>query len=346
MNDFGLFSSLAKYAPQPLRSAEENFSTELLAYALRSVPEFRKGFLASLAKLTTATIPEGDGWTIFTQRPIVLGPKARKYPDIQLEGPGDFTLLVEVKVESPVTLSAGEDGSYVPQLELYRKWLEGRGPQARGMLFILSKYECDGAEHCSGRIRWSDVARLIDATLRALPPTQSVERFFLIEMSRFLKEQGMIPSPITKASLDVIREFRAVNSSLRGLVGELNSRWSGQFRLIRSRGAKITDSAEGYIIGGPYTSSKHELRMGLWFAEGDIIPLLTVRYDGLEKPAQGRLLKLLGVYCSSVEEETWWNHSYALYGKSPAGFTNMSADRQVEALGKEGDILLQDVLKL
>jgi hypothetical protein len=64
------------------------------------VPEFRKHILADLATLAPAAIPAGDGWTIFTQRRILLGSRARRFLDIHLNGPDAFTLQVEAEVES------------------------------------------------------------------------------------------------------------------------------------------------------------------------------------------------------------------------------------------------------
>jgi hypothetical protein len=339
----GLFSALVKYAPQAARSAEENFSTELLAFCLRSVLAFRRTFLRFLLKDLPSQSIDDDRWEVFTQRPIALGPKARKYPDLYLEGPDELVLLLEVKVESPVTLSAADDGIYVPQLELYRKWLEGRDCAGRGMLFVLSKYVCDGAENCTGHVRWGDVHRLVVSTMTELSPGRDVDRFILHEFARFLKEQGMIPEAITSDSLKIIEGFRSLNRTLWGMVGNLNARWQSKHHLKASSG-KMSESAEGYIIGAPCSAARLQLRLGLWFDADGIVPLVVVKFDELAPQAREKLLGHVDRY--GAQRGIWWGHSYALYGKAPAGFLEMTADDQEEAIAKEGDAILKDVLKI
>ncbi len=345
-----LFSTLVRYSPERLKSQVENFTTELLAHCLRTIPPFLVGFLDLLkgrAGKTDSKIWDAppERWIVKTQFPISTSNGLKKYPDLAMWHSGDqsFFLLVEVKVEAPTTLSLADDGQYVPQFKIYRKWLDDRSRWGR--LFVLSKYHPDGIEYCDGHITWRDVTSILERLLTPGSKLSEAHRFLANEFAAYLKEQRMVPQRISIESIRTVREFLDVKSDLLSLLSQVAGRWREHFKLSsvpKGRSNEGIWKGDYYIYSASLRRGKHIIQPGLWLDADVISPFFWVTGLGNKAAAVlGKLRRVLGEDCA----ESWNPSILMVSGRCPQDLLGLSVEKQEDALFRSGVDTLKAIFK-
>lgn len=279
-----------------------------------------------------------------TQWRISVGDRGRKYPDLSMHvaSKPPRIVLLEIKVEAPLSLSLTSDGTYTSQLQIYRNWLDDPKEGRRGKLFILSKYFPEGSELCHGCIRWKDIHALAEQILESTGDLDTSHRFALSEFAKYLEEQGMAPRAISTAGLASIDQFRSFKEDLYSLLGQVSGRWMKQYELSRRLKTKKSESwwtGGGYVAAAGCQIGIVQVQPGLFVDITGVYPLFFVNLKTLIEPSKRYADRLRQKW----ETETW-NGFLWVYGKCPDGFAQMTTSEQEDGLYKTGAATLASII--
>jgi hypothetical protein len=151
-------------------NAVENFTTEVLAAAVRETAEPLIDALCRRGVLAAAEVGRVDAWTQVGVAGAGIIDLVLRYTTLT----DTHELWIEVKVH------AGETGQ---QLANYARAIKERDPHVRPKLVLLSKYDMAGTPGAHISVRWQDVW---DAVHRRRGPT-ALWRM----LRRWLEDQGM-----------------------------------------------------------------------------------------------------------------------------------------------------------
>jgi len=138
--DPNLFRRVFRFPAGSQRTPEENLATEVMAHLLEASPALRRKVL-DRAGISYSV----DDWQVRTQEAIqdVGAPWHGSIPDLVLASIKESTeVVIEVKLDAGTTYRK-VNGEWLPQTEVYARWLRARsetGCLRRGILALLTRW--------------------------------------------------------------------------------------------------------------------------------------------------------------------------------------------------------------
>lgn len=158
-----LFKNLFRYTQSALKSPQEDFLTEILAYCLINDIEFQRVFLNNIG----ITEYDSSKLKVTTQKTYIEGK-----PDIIIDIEHKLIVLVECKYGSPL----GEE-----QLERYTKILDQQTAKQKKLIFLTKNYHTFNQDLNIIHLRWFQIFTLLNSSNDLITK----------EFKKYLKELGM-----------------------------------------------------------------------------------------------------------------------------------------------------------
>lgn len=197
----GLFHRIFHQPPTSERGADENLTTEILAYFLETLEPLRRLFLLK----TGVKYDPHDEWVVDTQRRLIgEGDWAGRIPDLWIERKDKRVLvLVEVKIDASTTYRGN-----VPQTRSYWEYLQYQKasrhePLEEGRLVVLSRWSPERAlagVECT-RLRFRHVAEWLDA---AATEASTLAASLAREWGQYLRERRWAMPKLEQRHIDAL----------------------------------------------------------------------------------------------------------------------------------------------
>lgn len=177
--DNSIFSSITSYTPTPYMDPQENFLTELFAWALNHVPGFAMEYVLLLNQLLDedpGLINEETIIGVETQVTVTNG-----YIDMVIYTDTGVNYICEHKIDSEVSDN---------QIQKYMDNQDELRNDGKYHSVLLAKWKYQEKDDPDAFLLWSDVDALIEQVIDSYIDDQA-NYFVLEQFSMFLKEKGL-----------------------------------------------------------------------------------------------------------------------------------------------------------